>query len=135
MMKLFLAVIASAFLSGCAAIVGGTDQTLVIDTVNSRGEKVANVACTVKNSKGEWLTVTPSYMVIGRSHSQLEIACNKPSYPTAFTTQNPSMRILVLGNIVFGGPIGLGIDLVTGAAFDYPPVIPVVIQDVDLSTK
>lgn len=135
MIKLIATVLFSVLFTGCAAIVGGTDQTIVVDSVNQKGEKVPNVACTVKNSKGEWLTVTPSYMVVDRSHSSLEVSCHKPEYQSAFTTQNPSMRILVLGNLVIGGPIGLGIDLVTGAAFDYPPVIPIVMQEVDSSTK
>lgn len=124
----FISILSLVIISGCASVVGGTDQTVVVETRNKQGESVPNVACTVKNGRGSWLTVSPSYVVVQRSSTKLEVACHKQPNPTVHASSNPSLRILILGNIIVGGPIGLGIDLVTGAAFDYPPNIIVTVE-------
>jgi phosphoketolase len=35
---------------------------------------------------------------------------------------------MAAGNIIFGGPIGAGVDAATGAAFDYPSLIKVLME-------
>jgi hypothetical protein len=124
----FLSMVSLVVLSGCASVVGGTDQAVVIETKNKAGEHVPDVACIATNSRGSWLTISPSTIVVQRSSSALKVECHKAPNPTVYTATNPSLRILLLGNIIVGGPIGLGIDLVTGAAFDYPPNIIVTID-------
>jgi hypothetical protein len=32
---------------------------------------------------------------------------------------------MAFGNLLFGGPIGAGVDMASGAAYDYPNLIPV----------
>jgi len=40
-------------------------------------------------------------------------------------TVNSSVKGMAFGNILFGGLIGAGVDTMTGAACDYPSLIPV----------
>ena len=38
---------------------------------------------------------------------------------------NSSTKAMAFGNILFGGPIGAGVDMASGAAYDYPNLITV----------
>jgi phosphoketolase len=38
---------------------------------------------------------------------------------------NSSTKGMAFGNILFGGPIGAGVDMASGAAYDYPNLITV----------
>lgn len=40
-----------------------------------------------------------------------------------------STKAMAFGNIIFGGVIGAGVDVATGAAYDYPTMITVLMGD------
>jgi hypothetical protein len=68
-----------------------------------------------KNAVNETFT-TPAVITLPRSGKMLNFAC------TNGTTENVSSSIepWTAGNIILGGPIGLGIDALTGAIHKYP---------------
>ncbi len=66
---------------------------------------------------------TPGSVVVNRAYGSLTIVCTKEGAPTATTTANSTTKGMAFGNILFGGIIGAGVDIGTGAAYDYPTSI------------
>lgn len=105
-----------AQLTGCASIVSGTRQNITV-----HNGSVSGAVCTLTNSKGNWLVGnTPHSVFVHRAYDDLQIECKKPGYKTAYHNAISSTRVLAFGNIVFGGVIGAAVDIVDGAAYDYP---------------
>ena len=108
------------FLSGCASMTTGSSQTL---SVNTEPESGAN--CELKNDKGTWyIKSTPGSVVVNRSYSDLNIICKNGS-KTGKSTVKSTIKGMAFGNIIAGGPVGAGIDVYTGSAYDYPAIISV----------
>ncbi len=109
-------------LSGCASIVDGSSQSLSVKTT-SDGTDVADAQCTLTNNKGTWYLRTPGTVTVHRSYDDLNVACRKPGYVANVGSVPSSTRGMAFGNILFGGLIGAGVDMSTGAAYDYPSPI------------
>jgi hypothetical protein len=109
-------VIASA--SGCASIVTGHNQPLSVQTPDCEG-----ATCTLMNSKGTWYVKSPGSVTVHRAYGDLTISCSKEGYPAAVNTVASTTKAMAFGNILFGGVIGAGVDVGTGAAYDYPELI------------
>lgn len=104
-----------ALTTGCASIVGGHNQSVSIDTPGCGG-----AACTLTNSKGNWYVQAPGTVTVHRAYGDLAITCKHENGATASANIQSSTKALAFGNIIFGGLIGVGIDVGTGAAYDYP---------------
>lgn len=105
-----------AMLAGCATIVDGTQQK-----VNVRTSPVGGARCYLENDKGRWyIPTTPATAVINRSYNDLHINCSKPGYRHGFTTVASKTKAMAFGNLIVGGAIGAGVDILDGAAYDYP---------------
>ncbi len=126
-MKLSTPLLALAMLqlTGCASIVSGTNQPLTVETRADTGA-VAGASCKLSNDKGAWHLTTPGSTTVNRSFEDLSITCEKPDYKTGLLTVKSSTKGMAFGNILLGGVIGAGVDVATGAAYDYPAVITVV---------
>ena len=110
--------------SGCASIVSGTNQPVSIET-NLKGAPVVGAYCKLNNDKGTWFVTTPGSITIHRSIQNLDIKCDKEGVQPGLLSVKSAAKGMAFGNILFGGPIGAGVDIATGAAFDYPNLIPV----------
>jgi hypothetical protein len=126
-MKLSTSLIALAVLqlTGCASIVSGTNQPLTVETRADTGA-VSGANCKLSNNKGTWYLTSPGSTTVNRSFEDLSISCEKPDYKTGLLTVKSSTKGMAFGNILLGGVIGAGVDVATGAAYDYPAVITVV---------
>lgn len=126
MNKLFLTIIVSAnlFLSGCASIVNGQNQALSVET-KKNGAQVSGANCKLVNNKGTWYVTTPGSVTVHRSYQDLNVTCNKANHPTGATKVKSTTKPMAFGNVIFGGVIGAGVDVGTGAAYDYPSVLTV----------
>jgi uncharacterized protein YceK len=114
----FTFVVALLMLSGCASIVSGTNQSLLISTPGCPG-----ASCDLSNDKGNWsVPQTPGSVVVHRAYGDLSITCRKGD-ETASTSVKSSTKGMAFGNILAGGGIGAGVDIATGAAYDYPQSI------------
>jgi len=110
--------------TGCASIVGGTNQSVSVNT-----GKVDGASCAIKNDKGVWyIPQTPGSTVIHRSYGDLKVDCKKKNLLTGRKTVASSTKPLVFGNVLFGGLIGVGVDVLDGAAYDYPNDISIPMQ-------
>jgi uncharacterized protein YceK len=102
-------------LQGCASIVSGTNQVVSIDTPGCPAS-----ACELTNDKGKWyLNATPGTTTVSRAYGPLLVSC-KSGDVVGSGTFNSSTKPMAFGNIIFGGVIGAGVDIGTGAAYDYP---------------
>ena len=121
MYRSFIAAIAAAVLllsSGCASIVNGHNQALSVETP---GCTPAN--CQLTNSKGSWFVTTPGTVVVHRAYGDLNVECKKEGVQPVAREIKSSTKGMAFGNLIFGGLIGAGVDIGTGAAYDYPQVI------------
>lgn len=119
-----LPVLFLALLGGCASIVDGSNQSLSVDTT-SQGKELAGAECALTNDKGKWFVTTPGTVTVHRSYDAMNVKCTDAGYEPAIATSASSTKAMAFGNILFGGLIGAGVDISTGAAYDYPALITV----------
>ncbi len=120
-----LAVLAAiSALSGCASIVNGHNQSVSV-TTRSKGADLPGAKCSLSNDKGEWFTTTPGSVTVRRSFQDLAVNCAFGGLDAGIESAKSTTKPMVFGNILFGGVIGAGIDVASGAAYDYPEIIQV----------
>lgn len=118
--------IGSAILSltGCASITGSSQQSLSVETRDS-ASSVTGVTCELSNDKGKWFLNTPGSAYIQKSNENLNVLCKKEGLSPGQASVASTTKAGMVGNILFGGLIGAAIDHSTGAAYEYPPLIQV----------
>lgn len=120
-----LAILAtSLILGGCASITGGTQQSVSVET-RQEATQVSGAACELVNAKGKWFLTTPGSVQIQRSNDDLQVTCNKPGLEAGRASVVSIVKPGMVGNFFFGGIIGVAIDHSSGAAYDYPNMIQV----------
>jgi len=117
----------AALLGGCASIVDGSSQSLSVKTTSAAGD-VPGAQCQLSSNKGTWFVVTPGTTTVHRGYDALTIKCTKDGYQPAIQTAGSTTKGMAFGNLLFGGVIGAGVDMSTGAAYDYPDLITVMLQ-------
>ncbi|WP_461564999.1 hypothetical protein [Thiobacillus sp.] len=127
MNKINLIVLMSATMlgSGCASIVSGQNQSVSLETRSKQGETVLSANCTLSNNKGTWFVTSPGSVTVRRSYEDLLIDCEKENQDPGLASVKSSTKAMAFGNILFGGVIGAGVDMASGAAYDYPTMITV----------
>jgi hypothetical protein len=120
------AVLPLALVTGCASVTSGTSQPVAITTV-CEGRIVHDVACVLVNDKGRWDLKTPGTAVIQKSYGDLSITCRAgaSSGTASFVSKSNGGA---WGNLLLGGLIGYAVDSSSGAGFEYPTQVPVVMQ-------
>ena len=107
--------------SGCASITTGQDQIVSVQTPNC-----LNVSCELQNKEGTYyVDRTPGTVTVNRKCSEMLVSCQADGEPEFVMSVKASVKAMTFGNILFGGLIGAGVDAATGAACEYPAVIPV----------
>lgn len=103
------------FLSGCASITRGTKEVLIVNSEPMNAK--------VRLSNG-MTGVTPASFKLARD-SVLTVTIEKAGYQTAVVQVNHETANAgaagMAGNLFFGGIIGAGIDVVSGATQDLTP--------------
>jgi hypothetical protein len=103
---------------GCASIVSGRNATVEIESQPSN----ADVVVRDKHGKEVVATHTPASVQLKRKDGFLMPASytatiEKPGYAPETVPIRSTVNPWILGNVVFGGIIGLAIDNTTGAAW------------------
>jgi hypothetical protein len=75
------------------------------------------------SNKGTWFVTTPGQVTLHRGYQDLAIECEKAGMTPSIATAASHVRPIFFGNILFGGVIGILVDLGDGAAFDYDDLI------------
>jgi hypothetical protein len=121
-----VAALTSAVLStGCASIVNGQNQSLSVKT-NGTDTEVVGAKCTLNSNKGTWYVTSPGSVTVQRSYNDLMVTCKKEGMEDGIGAIKSSTKAMAFGNIIFGGIIGAAVDTSTGAAYDYPDLITIV---------
>jgi hypothetical protein len=125
MLRLLGTCIIGLALQGCASIVSGSTQSLSVETKSAEGIAVIGASCKMTNDKGTWFTNTPGSVALHRSADDLTVICTKDTFVPGTSIVKSETKGMAAGNILFGGLIGVGVDIASGAAFDYPTLITV----------
>jgi hypothetical protein len=135
MKTIMAAAIFAMSLQGCASIVSGSTEPLSVETKSSTGDQITGAACKMTNDKGTWFVATPGTVPVHRSLNDLSVLCTKDGFQPASIVTPSTTKGIAFGNILFGGIIGAGVDASTGAAYDYPSLIPVLMTPMPLSVS
>ena len=113
---ILLILIATAlFTSGCATIVTGRSQGLTVKT----DPPGANCDLTRKGKSVGVVSPTPGTAQLGNSASTLDVNCKKPGFLDASAKLSSSLQGWTLGNVIFGGIVGIVVDAGSGAMHQY----------------
>jgi hypothetical protein len=122
-----LAALAAA-LSGCATLTDTNQQEVLVRTILDHRE-VSGVGCVLSNPAGRWFVTAPGRVTIRKSVEDLHIDCKKEGVGVAnevvastFSTAN------LMGNAVVSAGLGYFVDRHSGAGFDYPLVLTVLMR-------
>lgn len=118
---------AAAFLSGCATLTDSTEQTVLVQTVLDN-RAVANVGCLLTNQAGKWFVNAPGRVTIARNAGPLAVDCRDGAttgYDVVASKLNPSG---LWGNLIVSAGLGYYVDKNTGAGFDYPSTLTIVLH-------
>jgi hypothetical protein len=108
-------------LSGCASVLTGDSQDMRVTTYC--GQQTIPASCVASNSKGSWPFFSPANIVVQKDRYSLTISCKSPYFAEGVAHVPSTPNPMVAGNLVFGGLIGAGVDMVTGAGFAYNSVV------------
>jgi hypothetical protein len=117
--------IASTSLIGCASVTGTTGQSVSVIARQSNGSAVVGASCELSNAKGKWYTNTPGSIAIRRSNDDLTVLCSKDGLEPGMATVSSETKGSMWGNVLLGGGIGAVVDHNSGAAYEYPTLIQV----------
>lgn len=121
-------IVLSGSLGGCASIVNGTNQVMSVEARN-KGEAVAGASCKLESDKGTFFVTAPGTVTVHRGYHDLAVKCEKDNLPPGLATVKSSTKGMLAGNILFGGIIGVAVDAGTGAAYDYPSLITIMMGE------
>ena len=128
---LLTAVSATAPLSGCATLVKGSSQSVIVTTDPS------GAICTLTR-KGKEIAIvnpTPGTITVDKSKNAVAVSCNKAGYLESAGTINSEFQAMTFGNILFGGLVGVAIDAGSGAMNQYEPSITLTLIPAEFSSE
>jgi hypothetical protein len=122
------ALLAAAALAGCATLTDTNQQEVAVHAILDHRE-VAGVGCVLTNPAGRWFVTAPGRVTIRKSVGELSIDCKKDGVGAArevvashFGTAN------LAGNVALSGGLGYYVDRHSGAGFDYPATLTVMLR-------
>lgn len=109
-------------IAGCATVVDGNEQLITVET-QSAGVPISGARCVLKNDQGQSRLTTPGTAWVRYDSSDLKISCKRPGFDAGDETAAAAMNAKVFGNLLIGGAIGFGLDIVGGTAYKYPSTV------------
>lgn len=109
--SLFVGVVGLLFLSGCAAVIEGRSQEVVVKT-NPEGARCTLVR---NNIPLGTISTTPGTLYIQKTKDDITVQCAKAgytNYSAVLKSGSPKDNLLY---ILVGGPVGWGVDSATGS--------------------
>lgn len=113
-----IAILSATLGTGCASIVSGQDQVVSVHAPNCAG-----ASCKMTNPAGTYFVQSPGTVSVNREYDDLVVTCEKEGFDPSTIRVSSSTKGMAFGNIVLGGVVGAGVDMATGAAYDYPAEI------------
>lgn len=117
-----------AALAGCATVIDSHTQDLMVRTIQDNRE-IGGAGCVLTNDAGRWFVMSPGHVTVTKSAGNMFVDCKKgnvsmgqerfASRPNATAT---------IGNAVTTAGLGYLLDKRTGAGFDYPDTLTVLMK-------
>ena len=107
--------LSALYLSGCATIMEGTSQEVLINTT----PEGASCALTREGQTIARVDPTPGAATIKKTKDDLTIICTKAGYEKATYINKSGNEGATLGNIILGGGIGWAVDSANGSDNKY----------------
>ncbi len=110
------------FVSGCATVIKGSDQSVTIIT------DPTGAVCELERD-GTTIAVinpTPGTAEIDRDKDMVLVTCERESYETSVAQLSSEFTGYTFGNLLLGGFIGVAVDAASGANSQYPDSITVI---------
>ena len=101
---------------------------MLVET-RQQAKQVIGASCELTNSKGKWFVSTPGSIQIRRSNDDLLVVCTKDGIEPGRANVVSDTKGSMFGNILLGGGIGAVVDHNTGAAYEYPTLIQVMMGE------
>ena len=118
---------ATSLLSGCATITTGTRQSFEVMVPGAE-----SVQCTLQKPGYGPVTVAASQSIsIPRSEDPLSVRCAHPGYESASLTVEPYVQ----DRAKFETPMGMLIDYLSGARYEYPAQVTLTLNPVLAALK
>ena len=114
-----LIVVGLTAMGGCASIMEGSKQPITIET------EPADARCELLR-EGRRIALareTPQTLHVEKSRKDIEVICTKDGYEDATAVLTSEFEAWTVGNIILGGPIGVGWDAASGAMNIYPGAV------------
>lgn len=128
-MNRLLAMASLLVVTGCASIAGEKMQPISVQTTQDSKE-VAGVGCTLMNDAGKWFVTSPGSVTVHKSTGDLAIDCIKDGNVAGHETLVSKSNGAIWGNVIAGGGVGYLVDRNTGAGFNYPDSITIVLRKI-----
>lgn len=117
-----------ATLGGCATLSDTTQQQLTVHAI-AQNREVAGVGCILSNKAGRWFVLAPGRVTIQKSAGDLSIDCKKDGLGGANEVVSSRFDTgKMIGNVIISGGLGYLADKRSGAGFDYPSTLTVLLQ-------
>ena len=120
-----------AGLAGCATMTGSTEQMVLVQTILDN-RQLAGAGCILSNDMGKWFVTTPGRIMIRKSREPLKVDCKKSGSPAVVLDNNFDATVnggSAWSNVIFTLGVGYFVDRDTGAAYDYPSTLTVIMQE------
>ncbi|WP_199754586.1 hypothetical protein [Pseudoduganella lurida] len=114
--------------AGCGTLTETTEQYVMVQTVLDH-QQVAGIGCVLSNDVGRWFVHSPGRVQIRKSTKPLVVDCRQNDV-WAVDEIGPKQNSSRWGNILLTAGAGQYIDRQTGAGFDYPATLTVLLQRV-----
>lgn len=108
--------------AGCASIVSDDDSTTYIETVPEKAR------CELHGQDFTRVVNTPSSLQLPSKAAPITIACKAEGYRNTVKELDTSIDGWILGNLLFGGIIGIAVDAARGAGMKFPPRVTVILE-------
>ena len=118
-------------LAGCATMTGSTEQMVLVQTILDN-RQLAGAGCILSNDMGKWFVTTPGRIMIRKSREPLKVDCKKSGSPAVVMDNQFDASVnggSAWSNAIFTLGVGYFVDRDTGAAYDYPSTLTVIMQD------
>jgi hypothetical protein len=117
-----------AALGGCATISESNQQVLMVQTIQDNRE-ITGIGCVLTNDAGRWFVTTPGRVMVQKSAGKLWIDCRKVGASSGQdVVVSKANASALVGNVVLTAGLGYLLDKRTGAGFDYPETLTVIMR-------
>jgi hypothetical protein len=115
-------------LTGCATVSESHQQQLMVRTIQDNRE-IGGAGCVLTNDAGRWFVMAPGHVTITKSAGNLFVDCKKGTVSAGQErfASRPNTTATI-GNAVTTAGLGYLMDRKTGAGFDYPETLTILMK-------